>query len=60
MNEIEATAHAHLSEIFALTGKPAEAREHGSRSLSIAERKGDVALVARLLESFDAAGVDVA
>ena len=59
MNEIEAYAHEHLSEIFALTNKPVEAREHGSKSLSIAERKGDVALAARLREWLTAAGVDV-
>ncbi len=59
MNEIEAFAHGHLSEIFALTNKPIEAREHGSRSLSIAERKGDVALAARLREWLTAVGVDV-
>jgi tetratricopeptide (TPR) repeat protein len=60
MNEIEAYAHGHLSEIFALTNKPVEAREHGSRSLSIAARKGDVALGARLREWLTAVGVEVA
>jgi class 3 adenylate cyclase/tetratricopeptide (TPR) repeat protein len=59
MNEMEAEAHGHLAEIFALTGKPDAAREHGSRSLSIAERKGDVALAARLREWLTAAGIDV-
>ena len=59
MNEIEAFAHGHLSEIFALTNNPVEAHEHGSRSLSIAERKGDVALAARLREWLTAVGVDV-
>jgi class 3 adenylate cyclase len=60
MNEIEAYAHAHLAELFALTKKPVEAREHGTDSLSIAERKGDVALAARVRERLAAVSVEVA
>ncbi len=59
MNEIEAEAHGHLAEIFVLTGQPELAREHASRSLSIAERKNDIALATRLREWLTAAGVDV-
>jgi class 3 adenylate cyclase len=59
MNEIEAYAHGHLAEIFALTSLPEQAHEHGSRSLAIADRKGDLALAARLRESLTAVGVDV-
>jgi class 3 adenylate cyclase/tetratricopeptide (TPR) repeat protein len=60
MNEIEAVAHRQLAEIFALTKKPDVAREHASRSLRIAERKGDVALAARVREQLAAVGVEVA
>ena len=60
MNEIEAYAHAHLAEIYALSGKPDLAREHGSRALSIAARKADVALAARLRDWLAAAHVEVA
>ena len=59
MNEIEAEAHGYLAEIFASTGKLEVAREHGSRSLSIAERKNDIALAGRLRGWLTAAGVDV-
>jgi hypothetical protein len=57
MNEIEANAHGHLAEIFALIGKPEAAREHGSRALAIAARKEDVALAARLGDWLAAADV---
>jgi class 3 adenylate cyclase/tetratricopeptide (TPR) repeat protein len=60
MNEIEAYAHGHLAEIFTLTGVLEAAREHASRALAIAERKGDVALAARLRDWFAAAGLEVA
>ena len=60
MHEVEVSAHSHLAEIHALTGKSDLAREHGSRSLAIARRKGDVALEARLRESLAAAGIDAA
>jgi class 3 adenylate cyclase/tetratricopeptide (TPR) repeat protein len=60
MNEIEAEAHGHLAEIFASTGKYEAARMHGSASLSIAGRKRDVALEARLREWLAAAGVELA
>ena len=59
MNEIEARAHGHLAQLFTLTGKPDAAREHASRSIAVAERKGDAALAARLRESLTAAGVEV-
>jgi len=60
MNEIQAIAHRYLAEIFALASKPGAAREHASRSLAIAERKGDVALAARVREQLSAVGVEVA
>jgi hypothetical protein len=59
MNEIEAQGHCGVAELFTLTGKLDAAREHASRSIAIAERKGDVALAARLRESLTSAGVDV-
>ena len=60
MNEIEVLAHRYLAEIFALTKKPDLAREHASRSLAIAERKGDVALASRVREQLALVGVEVA
>ena len=59
MNEIEAQAHRHLAELFTLTEKPDAAREHASTSIAIAERKGDIALLARMREWLAAAGVQV-
>jgi hypothetical protein len=59
MNEIEAFALPQLAEIFALTEKPDVAREHASASLAIAERKGDVALAARVRKQLAAVGVVV-
>ncbi len=59
MNEIEAYAHAHLAELFALTGRRDAARKHGSKALEIADRKGDVALGSRLREWLVDAEVDV-
>lgn len=59
MNEIEALAHRHLAELFVLIEKPDVARGHASRSLEIAERKGDVALAARLREALVEVGVEI-
>jgi class 3 adenylate cyclase/tetratricopeptide (TPR) repeat protein len=59
MNEIEAFAHRHLAELFVLIDKPDVARGHASRSIAIAERKGDVALAARLREALARADVEI-
>ena len=59
-SELRIYAHRFVAEAFALMGRADEAREHASRSLSIASIKGDVAFAARLRERASALGIEVA
>jgi hypothetical protein len=57
-NDLRVLAHRYVAEMFRRVSKPALAQEHASRSVAIANVRGDIALAGRVREQLARLGIE--